>query len=424
MRRRRIVGVLAFTAVGCVGEHFDDDPLATQAQPLSSELAICDTAAIDAATPAPPACTRPGTTTTATTRAQLDAWRADPTTALRVAGAIAFTAGEGLSLVTACDVTVADTSSLTGLGTLVVVGRDVALGGTVRAATTVVHASRSFTGRGALSLSGDAVLTGPRVEFNGEADVRSRWCALGGAVIIGGGADIERGSIVADGSSIDVSGSLSADSNMRLQATAPTGTVLVRSGALLHARGRLHLVAGSVLDVYGDVAVADLEAFGHGGAVLRGSSYVSTRGNLNVTAGPSLEVYADLSATGSVRLVTDAMTLRDSGSIRAENLTQLLVHNHLDWYGDVTETDEVQVSAASVYLRDTGRALRNGDVSIVATGRYDMRGDLSYNRDVDVRAGEYRVYPSHHFTANQACTIAGAAVADSEAVVGCSVAGM
>ena len=179
---------------------------------------------------------------------------------------------------------------------------------------------------------------------------------------------------------------------------------------------------GTTVDEWGDTHFATgycIEAVGH--ATVRQASRNGSTGGYVKVIGGTVDLFGDFTNPGKVD-VTSAGRLeyRTASKITGAGAVTMTAGGELDFHGDLGTAQGVTLNAATAILRTSGSILSAGNVTVKVGGNFDGHGKVRFNGAVKFTAGTYRLFQSHDFTGNAACTISGTADKNSKPANGCT----
>jgi hypothetical protein len=360
------------------------------------------------------------------TLADLQAWQADPTTSIEISKAIDF-GGQDVVIDTNCDVKIQNKAKLTGIKNLFVAGHeldifaDVTVNGRVdlRASKEVeIHQQSKWTGVQTLAMEGPEVEDGGDlkysygycVEATGEARVKqaSRNCGGNGYALVSGGT-------------VNLYGDFDKPGQVDIKST---GKLYFREASKITGAGDVTMTAGTTLDVYGDLLGAGNVSFTSAGTVnLHEGTQVKTAGNVSAIAGGHLSVRNKMTGVGNVTLQGLSLTYHEHSQVSGSGNVKVTSTgpDAVDWYGSVLGSKDVNVTiGGALFLREHGVIQTSGNVNIKVGCYFEARGKVTYDGTVAMSAGTYKLYSSHDFSHNTACTLTGNALPGSVAPKECT----
>ena len=305
-----------------------EDPCCQQPNAPSplSHIDLCGNGMVDVPSPAAPPCLDDDEVTRVRTRAELDAWLANPVTSLQLSQSMDF-GGQPLVIETHCSVKLNSCPNLTGLTELTVIASgDIDLGSDVRVAGPVtLWAGREIKVRCANSIAGGATelsMEAPYVDDHGDATLSARYC-------------------------IDAS------------------TAILRQSSREHVGTADVYVQAEYIDLHGDfVAPRSMQIVSTGDMIFRQSSHLDDAGSIHLEAGGELEFRGEIQDAAFVYIRADNAVLRHAGSIRRAGLATLEIRGMLHLRGKVIDGGAVNVNTGQFQTYRSHDMRGNGDCLI------------------------------------------------------------
>jgi hypothetical protein len=384
----------------------------------------CGDGVIDAYPEMPPACPNPNKKTKVQTRAQLDAWLANPTTSLHLKKPIAFN-NEALQINTACDVITTLPTRLTGLTDVFISARRVDIRADIQATGRIdLRGEERVIVRQPSQITGPIqtmTMEAPYVDDRGDLQYNDLYCAEGERVIIRQASrDTGQGGHVSiQGDDVDIKGDFHQPGSVQAHSS---GRLIFRQVARIENATEIAMSAGGLLDFHGDFFnVGDVSLVAGGDIIYRQASRIEQAGNISFISGAWLDYHGHLQYVGDVELRSDTLWYRQAMSI--DNASSLMItvtgEEMTNFYGDIANSGTVIVNAHGIYLRQVSHFETNDDVTVNVEDQFIQRGDIVSNGNVRINTNTYRLYSTHDLTGNLSCEISGSADPDSELPNGC-----
>jgi hypothetical protein len=419
----------ALTHVFTLGEHHvmvtvtDDAGNATSAQVVVTVLDSCGNGSIDLYRgPEPPPCASTKWVKV-DTRAQLDAWLADPTAPVRLRGAMDF-GGEDLTIATACELQIDDAGALTGLAHATIMAADIDVKGAVAASGRVELRAQQAVALGAsasLVGAGSLVIEASHVDDHASLAFRDTYCveADSDVRLHTVSRTTEGGTVRVRAGTLDWKATVEGASRIEL---AASGDATLGEGASLTSTGDITLLVGGKLDLKADIAGATLVSISAAEATVGGPSELANTGDLTIEVEGALTLRGLIAQAAEVTLSASTFELGDSAWVGpALGLTVVAKGPEVArWRGDAAQVGDLVILAPSLELSEEGSIDTNGNVVLDITTWFDAKGSIRNNGDVLMVACNYKLRDSHDFQQNVSCTLEGAADPKSKPAKGCT----
>ena len=243
--------LICFSHAGCSSGKQENVGVST----FAVEGETCGNGVLDVHPAPPPTCPKPNKKTDVRSRAQLDAWLADPTTSLSIKDDIAFS-GESLEIITACNVFTTSPAQLTGLTDLFISARNVDISSDIEATGRLeFRGEQSVVIRQSSTLDGPIAglaLDAPTVDNHGDATYQNLFCVEGGSIIVRQSSHNtgNSGELILIGDDVDIHGDFI---NPGIVTISSAGDIVFRQAAKIENASDFSMVSGAFLDFHGDL---------------------------------------------------------------------------------------------------------------------------------------------------------------------------